>query len=293
MNLPPLVLRRLLDPRPAERAAARPIRDAVNIPIDELPARLHELPPRDRTILVAGEAALVERTIALLRERGRDARAAASYEFGPPSAQDPAAGAAAGAGDSIGRLWEPSPFLAAVLPRLAAEPPASRGDDPKSSPPLSHSPARALDLACGSGRDAVFLAAAGWETTGVDVLPDALDRARDLARRYLPGAEIEWELRDVIADPPRWSGRFDLICVARFLHRPLIPALADWLAPGGHVIYETFTVEHRARFGKPSSDAHVLLSGELPQLFAGWQVLDFSEGWLRGAHMARLLARKS
>lgn len=62
---------------------------------------------------------------------------------------------------------------------------------------LSGTPGRALDLGCGTGRDAVYLAGRGWTVTGVDGVPKAIDRARRRAQNA--GAEVTWVLGDVTA----------------------------------------------------------------------------------------------
>ena len=58
-------------------------------------------------------------------------------------------------------------------------------------------PGRALDVACGEGRNAVWLAEQGWQATGVDFSDVALDKARGLAEAR--GVEVEWVQADVIA----------------------------------------------------------------------------------------------
>jgi SAM-dependent methyltransferase len=62
---------------------------------------------------------------------------------------------------------------------------------------LAASPGQALDVGCGTGRDAVYLAGRGWTVTGVDSVPRAIERARQRAQDA--GAEVEWVLGDVAA----------------------------------------------------------------------------------------------
>jgi len=250
---------RLLDPRAAAEAAARPIHDAVNIPLAELPLRTHELPPRQEVVRVAGPPEAVAATVAWLGQHGRQGVAEARFSYE----------SAATAGGS-GRLWEPTEFLAEVLPQLAA--------------------GRALDLACGVGRDSVFLAAAGWEVTGVDVLPDALERGQGLAGRYVPDAEIRWVLGDLEAGSADLGGPYDLILMFRYLHRPLLAELATWLARGGSILVETFTTLHRGRHGRPSGAGRALRPGELRGLIEGVEIRRYSEEWRGDAHTARLWA---
>jgi SAM-dependent methyltransferase len=298
-----LVPRSYLDPRPAEAAAERPILDAVNIPFDELDARTYELPPREIELPVAGPEDLAERVVFHLTARGRRARVADHFRYGPAACEsargtqshDPVTletgttpreseaappqspGAALEPGASAlesGRLWQPAAFLAQFAPQLE--------------------PGRALDLGCGAGREAVYLAAFGWHVVGVDVLPDALERAQRLAARHAPAiVPITWRCLDLEREPLAVEQRFDLVMAFRYLHRPLLLRAAELLRPGGHVVWETFTTVHRARHGRPTRDEHVLHPGELRALFADpqWQIQAFEEGWQGDRHTARIRAR--
>lgn len=256
-----LLASRLLDPRLGEDAQARPIVRAVNIPLPDLPARTYELPPKSELIEVVGPADLSRQAVALLLEQGRLAQVQPSFVY-------------AEATDSRHRLWEPNAFLEQVLPNLT--------------------PGHALDLACGSGREAVALATAGWRVTAVDILPDALERGRLLAHRYLhPEDEhnIDWIERDLEARKVELGLNFDLIVSFSYLHRPLLPRLSDWLQPGGSIVLETFTTVHRERYAKPSSDRHILQPGELLNYAEGLAVRHYSEDWRGGRHTARLWAQ--
>ncbi len=259
-----LVLRRRLDPRPAGLAAAAPLADSVNIPLEELPARAHELPPRHETVRVAAAPPLADRTLRRLADHGR--RGEIDLDRSPAAPSEAA---------SVGRLWRPHAWLEELAPRLGC--------------------GRALDLACGVGREAVYLASLGWHVVGVDVLPDALDRARALAARCRAAIEpIEWVVANLVGDagfaPP--GPPYDLVVGFRFLHRPLLARLTDWLRPGGYLVWETFTTLHRQRHGRPARDADVLNSGELPELVGGLVVQAFGEDWQGEAHTARLWARR-
>lgn len=86
-------------------------------------------------------------------------------------------------------------------------------------------PGRALDVACGEGRNAVWLARQGWEVIGVDFSPVAIAKARRLAAHH--DVEVSWVVDDVAAgDLP--AGPFDLVVVL-YLHLPS-PVMADVLA---------------------------------------------------------------
>jgi SAM-dependent methyltransferase len=147
---------------------------------------------------------------------------------------------------------------------------------------------RALDLACGAGRNALLLAERGWRTLGVDLSPVGLHLARDEARRR----GLQLDLLAVDLQAWRWPReRFDLVGVFRFLDRALCLQMAAALRPGGALIYETFTIDQRSYEGGPRSDAMLLQPGELPTLFPTLEALEYEEGVFMEAGRPRALAR--
>jgi SAM-dependent methyltransferase len=121
--------------------------------------------------------------------------------------------------------------------------------------------ATVLDLACGAGRHARLFAARGC-------LVEALDRdaAALAALAGVPGVSV----RCVDLEDGPWpcaGRRFDCVVVTNYLHRPLLPHIADTLAEGGVLIYETF-MRGNERFGRPSNPAFLLEPGELLRAFA-------------------------
>lgn len=121
---------------------------------------------------------------------------------------------------------------------------------------------RVLDLACGGGRHAVYLAGLGHPLTAVDI-----DLELSVAARETPG--ITWLQADLEGAPWPLAGQtFAGIVVANYLHRPLLDQLVDSLAVGGVLIYETFALG-QMRYGRPRNPAHLLLPGELLELAHG------------------------
>jgi tellurite methyltransferase len=166
----------------------------------------------------------------------------------------------------------PSPFIVEWSERIARE----RGGRP-----------RALDVAMGDGRHAVPLARAGFRTFGVDVKPDAVRQAMTAARQ--DGFAVAGWCADLTQYPlPR--GLFDLVVVCRYLQRDLFADLRAALAPGGVVIYETFTTAQRALGRPPTSPDHLLEPGELRRRFDGFELLFYEEVLVPDA-VARLVAR--
>jgi len=264
--------------------------DAAHIPLAELEQRTHELPPPSREVWVVADSWDAYHALGWLHARGRRARLVSA----PSPDADPAARY---------RLWTPNAWLETVLyawetatqaefriAPLLQVPPASRGE-PRGGSLSQH--LRALDLGCGSGREAVYLAAQGWQVVAVDRLPEALQRGRDLQRRYAPESlPIHWVCADLEKSDWQPDGKFDCVLLFYFYARGLITRACAWLKPGGALIVEAFTATHRARFGKPASDRRVVQSGELPSLLPdGMRVVAYSEGWrANGRHTARLWA---
>jgi SAM-dependent methyltransferase len=109
---------------------------------------------------------------------------------------------------------------------------------------------RALCLACGVGREAIHLAAAGWQVIAIDRLPDAIERGRLLEERYVPegNPRIEWLISDLRKPLPVHLGQFDLVCEL-FAWQPTSPTLFHaCLTPSGTGLWEGFA-------NRPEADA--------------------------------------
>jgi len=157
-----------------------------------------------------------------------------------------------------------------------------------------HPDARALDLACGPGRNAVWLAEQGWHVDAWDLSDVALDILREGLKERVADARplavhpVQVDL-DVAVIPP---GTYDLIANILFLDRRLWPQMAAALKPGGLLVFETFVNRPGGRTSEVSP-AHLLETGELRAAFEvlGLTVLSYAEDTERGT--ARLLARRS
>ena len=150
------------------------------------------------------------------------------------------------------------------------------------------------DLACGRGRHTLAAAAAGISIIGIDRNRTFLAELRKAAAQ--PALAVETLLAD-LEDPaeiPLRSHCCGAVLVFRYLHRPLIPAITRVLAPGGLLIYETFTTDQRPLGTGPRNPDHLLEPGELPGLFSGLELLDYWEGLsgeIENAQVARIAAR--
>lgn len=127
-------------------------------------------------------------------------------------------------------------------------------------------PATALDLGCGEGADAVWLAVAGWSVVGVDWSEVALDRARTAAADAgVEATFVEADITDraaLAALSP--TGTFDLVTLAYIHPEPaaraaLYSMLPSLVAPGGHVLVIAHDPEH-GRLGFHGPDPHRLMT---------------------------------
>lgn len=137
-----------------------------------------------------------------------------------------------------------------------------------------------LDLACGGGRHARWLAARGFRVTAVDRDAEAVAPLRPLAEVIV--AEIE-------GGPWPLAGRaFDAVVVTNYLWRPLWPAIGSAVAPGGWLIYETFAAGHE-KLGRPSRPDFLLQPGELLRACGALEVVAYEHGRLENP--ARIVQR--
>lgn len=229
-----LELRRFLDPRGATSAVARPIRDAVNIPLEQIRSRAHELPPPTAEIEVAADLDLFQRTRDVLASLGRRCLHATDHYFEKMTPR------------SFGRLWRPSKVVetaAGVRP-----------------------PGRALDLGCGTGRDAVYLAAAGWCVTAVDRLPDAIDRGRLIAfSAGIDATAIDWICANAADTLQQLNAPFDLIVFVRYFNRDVLEQALPMIAPSGSIVLEVFAEQKSFSHRRPATS-----ESELRQMLSGF-----------------------
>ncbi|MBW2520920.1 MAG: methyltransferase domain-containing protein [Deltaproteobacteria bacterium] len=151
---------------------------------------------------------------------------------------------------------------------------------------------QALDVACGNGSNAVFLASHGFEVTAIDVSREALKQLkRESALRNLNIKAFQIDLED---DPVLPEGPFNLILDFFYLYRPLFPKLKKLLLPGGLMAIRTFS--RAGDFPEIAlNPAFVLEPGELKDIFCGWDVLVYEEGKQpspKGGSLAGILTRK-
>jgi SAM-dependent methyltransferase len=132
----------------------------------------------------------------------------------------------------------------------------------------------ALDLACGRGANALWLAGhSGLTVQAWDFSPVAI--ATLVAAAAARGLHVITAVRDVVAEPP-CPGSCDVLVVSHFLDRGIVPALTAALRPGGLLLYQTFSREAVSTRG-PSTPEWRLARNELLALFAGLTVRAYRE----------------
>lgn len=148
---------------------------------------------------------------------------------------------------------------------------------------------RAIDVAGGAGRNAVWLAARGLDVTIADISPVGLELASQRGRQAgvsLDRLEVDLERQ------PFPAGPWDVIVCFHYLHRPLFAQFFRALVPGGWFVFAQPTKSNLQRHPRPS-ERFLLDDGELLTLVDGWDIVHYEEGWQAdGQHMANLVARR-
>lgn len=149
---------------------------------------------------------------------------------------------------------------------------------------------RALDIASGEGRNAVYLAKKGFQVEAVDISVVGLRKAKKLA------AENGVKIQTVNADLNKYHikpGAYTTILNINYLQRSLIPEIKLGLKQGGVVVFQTYTMAHLKNPGGSSMDKDYLLeAGELKKAFADFDIVHYSEENDGKNATASLIAKK-
>lgn len=153
----------------------------------------------------------------------------------------------------------------------------------------------ALDVACGMGRNALFLAAHGFSVDAVDISAVGLERAAQAAQEQ--NLQVNWQCQDLLETPQFARLDYQLIIMFRFVAPMLLKKLPALLAPGGYLMVEQHLVWERPVVG-PESSRFRVQPGELALALPGLRVLEHSEGEVvepdgSTAALARILVRKA
>lgn len=222
---------------------------ACNLPMNRLADRMHQLPDTSQPLVLCGSADDLAMARHFLTDKGYQVVQQQLWHDSMAEMVD----------CRSARLWQASPLVESFVTDYASH--------------ISTQGKRGLDLACGAGRDAVYLAMNGWQMLGVDHRQDALTRVHQLAESQQVSVEtLALDLETGQNPFSDWDeASFDLINVARYLHRPLFPYLKNLIAPQGVIIYHTF-MQGSERFGSPKNPNFLLRPNELADCFDGWTI---------------------
>lgn len=245
----------LIDCRPASAFQQAHIKGATHIPATQLFMRMHELPKRTQALTLCGTAECLPQATSFLEERGY--RIAHTLTWDETLLTALQAQNLLASGQQSPQLWQPAPLLKYFVETTM--------------PTYGIQPGKGLDIACGAGRDMIYLAQQGWQMTGIDRSADSLQRVTDLARYN--HVNVQTLQRDLETGDDPFSAiedhSIDLICVARYLHRPLFPYFKRLLRAHGIIIYQTFMEGcEKSAIGRPRNPSFLLKTGELASTFA-------------------------
>ena len=179
----------------------------------------------------------------------------------------------------------PSALLAEWLPRIG----------------VTHAPPRALDIGCGAGRNALYLARRGWSVAALDISQVALDRlAATAAEEPLDIVCTQTDLENGSPFPAELliENHYDLILMMRYTNLPLVRHLRPLLKPGGCLMIELhLRSDADADVVGPRNPKFRVAPGELPEAADGLEIVEYGEGLVaevdgRVAALARLIARR-
>ena len=158
---------------------------------------------------------------------------------------------------------------------------------------------KALVLAMGEGRNAVYLAENGFDVTGVDISEVGIEKCERLAEER--GVVVNSIVAD-LTDYDMGKEQYDLITNFYFYDRSILPRVIDSLKPGGIIIFETYSRDHprHSKFG-PKNPDYLVNPNELLEVFKSFRILfyedtvtELDEGMHKGkAALIRLVAKKS
>lgn len=148
---------------------------------------------------------------------------------------------------------------------------------------------KALDIACGSGKNSCYLATLGYDVDAIDISDVAVDwltkKVMEEQITVFPQVRnLETELLPVSS--------YNVILNFYYLQRSLFPAIKAALTPGALLFFETFSQDHIEVVGSSINPDFVLKRGELLTVFSDLEILDYEEGVFDGKGVARMVAVK-
>ena len=262
-----------IDLRSADEFQRGHIKNTTSLDWQRLPQSMHELPDKHQSLHLMGTATILDQAEVFLNSKGYkvESKLELSQQFWAWAETEQLTEQ----GCHTVPLWRANPLLEQNIELIES---LTQGR-------------QALDLACGAGRDAVYLANRGWSVTAMDYKQDALERCQSLADSLSIGApEMGLNSTTDIKNKAHSKGtlatrhidleqqqpvlediRADLIVVMRYLHRPILPYLKTLLNPGGILCYSTFMIGSE-QFGSPRNPNYLLNKGELAELYDDFNI---------------------
>jgi tellurite methyltransferase len=249
----------VIDLRSTQAFAQGHLSGAANFPSDTIISRMYQLPTKSNPLFLIGEQADINDAAEKLSQKGYSVKA--SLVWSELLQQQIKAQNQFSLGADSPRLWQPAPVIERLVTYCQSQ---NQGD---------LIGLRALDIACGGGRDAVYLALHGCQVVAVDYQQGAVKKAESLAQSHnvaLSGHVLD--LESTANALSQLEGEFDIISVVRYLHRPLLSQIKQKLNPNGYIAYQTFS-EGCEAFGKPKNPRFILKNGELAKVFGHFNIL--------------------
>lgn len=131
-------------------------------------------------------------------------------------------------------------------------------------------PGKALDIATGMGRNAIFLAQRGFEVDAIDISNVAIDKLTNSSEKVHPTC-VDLDTYEIA------TARYNLILNIRYLNRKFYPQIMKGLLPGGVIIFETYLLGDKGAKGSPSCKNYLLKPNELLQAFSELRILFYRE----------------
>ena len=147
---------------------------------------------------------------------------------------------------------------------------------------------KALDVACGAGRNSIFLAQSGFQVDAIDISPEGLRKARQQAENL--GLSINWLEQD-LDQAFQFDMEYNLIIVMWYVNLALVSRLCDCLATGGYLLCEEHLITDQDVIG-PSSLNYRVAPGALREAVSGLDVLLYEEIIENGADGERVASAR-
>lgn len=238
---------------------------AANFPLISLLKRMHELPKRTQKIALCGSSDQLKLALEQLTGKGYQVETLLTWNGQLKLTLEQRKQLAHG--KSNHRLWSP----AKIVERFQDYYLSNR--EQLSGLANCNASGKVLDIACGAGRDSVYMATCGWKVYSIDYLPDALDKLTLMAAHNNVVVNTEClDLEKALSQMKVHIADCEVVIIVRYLQRELLPLIKQELMAGGFIVYQTFLKGCEA-FGSPRNPRYLLQPGELAEVFNGFDIL--------------------